>query len=80
MHGWNRIALLHPCFVSVLILTTTRMKTYFHTPIIAIANETLQGEEQFHSKNYLFEMPRPHAKMCLKIAPQKLNFVMAKAI
>ena len=56
------------------------MKTYFHTPIIAIANETLQGEEQFHSKNYLFEMPRPHAKMRLKIAPQKLNFVMTKAI
>ena len=42
--------------------------------------ERLQGEEQFHSKNYLLEMPRSHAKMRLKSAPQKLNFLMAKAI
>ena len=40
----------------------------------------LQGEKQFHSKNYLLEMPRSHAKMRLKSAPQKLNFIMAKAI
>ena len=45
-----------------------------------MANERLQGEEQFHSKNYLLEMPRSHAKMRLKSAPQKLNFLMAKAI
>ena len=45
-----------------------------------MANERLQGEEQFHSKNYLEEMPRSHAKMRSKSAPQKLNFVMAKAI
>ena len=45
-----------------------------------MANERLQEEEQFHSKNYLLEMPRSHAKMHLKSAPQKLNFVMAKAI
>ena len=38
--------------------------------------ERLQGEEQFHSKNYLLEMPRSHAKMRLKSAPQKLNFLM----
>ena len=36
--------------------------------------------EQFHSKNYLLKMPHSHAKMRLKSAPQKLNFVMAKAI
>ena len=35
------------------------------------------GEEQFHSKNYLLE---PHGKMRLKSAPQKLNFLIAKAI
>ena len=34
-----------------------------------MTSERLQGEEQFYSKNYL-----------LKRAPQKLNFVMAKAI
>ena len=45
-----------------------------------MANERLQGEGQFHSKNYLLEMPRSHAKMRLKRAPQKLNFVMTKAI
>ena len=45
-----------------------------------MTNEKIQGEEQFHSKNYLLEMPRSHAKMPLKGAPQKLNFVMAKAI
>ena len=45
-----------------------------------MANERIQGEEQFHSKNYLFEMPRSHAKMHLKSASQKLNLVIAKAI
>ena len=45
-----------------------------------MANERLQREEQFHSKNYLLEMPRSHAEMRFKSAPQKLNFVMAKAI
>ena len=44
------------------------------------ANERLQGEEQFHSKNYRLKMPRSHAKMYLKIAPQKLNFLMEKVI
>ena len=45
-----------------------------------MTSERLQGEEQFHSKNYLLEMPCSYAKMRLKRAPQKLNFVMAKAI
>ena len=45
-----------------------------------MTNERLQGKEQFHSKNYLLKMLRSHAKMHLKNVPQKLNFVMAKAI
>ena len=45
-----------------------------------MTSEGLQGEEQFHSKNYLLEMPRSHAKIRLKSAPQKLNFLMAKDI
>ena len=45
-----------------------------------MANERLQGEKQYHSKNYLLEVPRSHPKMCLKSAPQKLNFVVTKAI
>ena len=51
-----------------------------HPYISYIANERLQREEQFHSKNYLFEMPQFHAKSRLKYAPQKLDFVMTKAI
>ena len=43
-----------------------------------MTSERLQGGEQFHSKNYLLEMPRSHSKMRLKSAPQKLNFLMAK--
>ena len=39
-----------------------------------------KGEEQFHSKNYFLEMPSSHAKIHLKSASEKLNFVMAKAI
>ena len=43
-----------------------------------MANEKLQGEDQYHSKNCLLEMPRSHAKMRLKSPPQKLNFLMTK--
>ena len=45
-----------------------------------MVNERLQGGEQFHFKNYLSEKTRSYAKMRLKSAPQKLNFVIAKAI
>ena len=43
-----------------------------------MASQRLQGEEEFHCKNYLLEMPLPHVKMRLKSSPQKLNFLMAK--
>ena len=33
-----------------------------------MAIERLQGEEQFHSKNYLLEIPCSHAKMRLNPA------------
>ena len=42
-----------------------------------MASERLQGEDQFHSKNYLLEMPCSHVKMRLNNAPQKLDFLMA---
>ena len=32
-----------------------------------MASERLQGDEQFHSKNYLLKMPCFYAKMCLKM-------------
>ena len=53
---------------------------FSHPYIRYMANGRLQGEEQFHSKNFLLEMPFSHTKMRLKSAPQKLNFLMAKAI
>ena len=45
-----------------------------------MASERLQGEEQFHSMNYLLVIPCSHAKVHLKSAPQNLNFLMIKAI
>ena len=53
---------------------------FSHPYISYIANERLQGEEQFHFKNYLLEIPRFTVKMHLKNPPQKPNFVMAKAM
>ena len=58
----------------------TGKNIFSHPYIYYMASERLQGEEQFHTKNYLLEMSRFHAKMHLKSAPQKLNFLMAKAI
>ena len=58
----------------------TGKNIFSHPYIYYMASERLQGEEQFNSKNYLLEMSRFHAKMRLKNALQKLNFLMAKAI
>ena len=56
-------------------------KNIFSYPYIYyMASERLQREEQFHTKNYLLKISRFHAKMRLRSAPQKLNFLMAKAI
>ena len=58
----------------------TSKNIFSHHYIYYMASERLQGEEQFYSKNYLLEMSRFPAKMCLNSAPQKLNFSMEKAI
>ena len=58
----------------------TSKNIFSHPYIYYMASERLQGEEQFDSKNYLLKMPRFHAKIRLKSAPQKLNFLMAKDI
>ena len=42
---------------------------FSHLYIYYMASERLQGDEQLHSKNYLLEMSRSHAKMRLKSAP-----------
>ena len=58
----------------------TSKNIFSHPYIHLMVSERLQREEQFHSKNYLLEMPHSHAKIRLKSAPQKLNFLTAKAI
>ena len=79
----------HECYTNYTSMTrvknfdfhNNKSKDMFsHLYISYMANERLQGEEQFHSKNYLLEMPRSHAKMRLKSAPQKLNFVIPKSV
>ena len=56
----------------------TSENIFSHPYISYIANG--KWKEQFDYKNYFLEMPRFHAKMRLKSAPQKLNLVMAKDI
>ena len=53
---------------------------FSHSYISYMANERSQVLEQFHSKNYLLDMHCSQANIRLKSAPQKLNFVIAKAI
>ena len=43
---------------------------FSHPYISYMANKRLQGEEQFHSKNYLLDIDCSHFKMHLKSAPQ----------
>ena len=51
-----------------------------HPYINYLSNEILEEEDSFHSENHFLEMPPSHAKMRLKSAPQKVNFLMAKTI
>ena len=51
----------------------TSKNIYSHSFIYYMRSEWLQGEKQFHSKNYLLEMPHSHAKIRLKSAPKKLD-------
>ena len=65
----------------ILILVSTRVKTYFPTPILAM----WQVKDHKERNNFIlgttfFEMPCSRVKMQLKSAPQKLDFVMTKAI
>ena len=57
----------------------TSKNIFSHPYIYYMTSERLQEERKFHSKNYFLEMSRFHAKMRLKSAPQKLNFLMEKA-
>ena len=58
----------------------TSKNIFLHPCISYVASERQQGEEQLHSKNCLLEMPCFYAKMRLKSAPQKRDFLMTKTI
>ena len=93
-HEWDRSntnakRVRHECYTKDT--SATRVKNFdfdndtsenifSHPYICHMASKRLQGEEKFHSKNYLLEMPCSYAKMRLKSSPEKLNFVMEKAI
>ena len=48
---------------------------FSHPYIYYMASEGLKGEEPFDSKNYFLKISLFHAKMRLKSAPQKPNFL-----
>ena len=58
----------------------TGKNIFSHPHIYYMVSERLQGAEQFHTKNYFLEISCFNAKMHLKSAPQKLNFLMTKTI
>lgn len=45
-----------------------------------MASERLQGKEQFHFQNCVLKISHCHPKMRLERAPQKMNFLVAKAV
>ena len=51
---------------------------FLHPYISYIANEKLQGEEQFHSKNYLLEMPCPHVENVFEKGTIKIELCNGK--
>ena len=88
-HATRMTRLRHECYTNETSATRVRNFDFdndmseiifLHPYISYMANGRLQWEEQFQSENHLLKMPRFHAKMHLKSAPQKLNFVMVKAI
>ena len=82
-HECNRSAtrttrVQHQCYTKDTNATRVRNFDFDNDMSENIFSHSLQGEEQFYFKNYFLSCS--HAKMRLKSAPQKLNFVMAKAI
>ena len=85
----RRTRVRHECYTNDT--SATRVKNFdfhnemsenifSHLTLAVWQMKDYKGEEQYHSKNYQLEMPRSHANMRLKSAPQKLNFGIAKAI
>ena len=66
--------------IHILSINIVTLVKHSHPYISYMSNERLQGEDSFQSKNHFLEIPPTHAKVHLKSAPQKLNFLMVKAI
>ena len=60
----------------ILVVITTRVKTYCHTPIFTI----WQVKDYKQSNNFILRTKFWKCPVRLKSTPQKLNFLMAKAI
>ena len=70
----------HECDTNeILILITTRVKTYFHIPIFSMWQVKDYKERNNFILSTTFGTALSNATMRLKSAPQKLNFVMVKA-
>ena len=52
---------------------------FSHPYIYYMARERLQGEKQSHTKNYLLEISRFHAKMRLKTTTTKIELFNGKS-
>ena len=88
---WNKQFLKHSikqCMLPVLgkinLFSLGRLWDLSFSPLTlwlrARSNQRWQEEELFYSKNFVLDVPLSYAKMRLKSAPQKMNFLMVKSI
>ena len=72
----------HQCYASekILVLITIRVKRYFHIPTFTIWQVKDYKERNNFILSITFKNASFSCQMRLKIAPQKLNFVMVKTI
>ena len=73
LHKWHKCNTSATRVKNIEFDNDTSKNIFSHPCIYYTENERLQGEKQFHFKNYLF------AKMSLKSASQKRSILMIKA-
>ena len=76
LHKWNECDTRE----KFLVLITTLVKTYFHIRIFTIWQVKDYRERNNFILSTTFDDSSFHAKIRLKSAPQKLDFLMVKAI
>ena len=75
----------HECYTNgtsenILYLITSRAKSYFHILYLLYGKSNITRSGTISFEVLPLEMLRSHSKMHLKSSPQKLDFVMVKAI